>query len=69
LDALAYDLFVKSYGKRTAQESITKLVTWFNSLPVDAREAILSDMTPRAKVAVLQLAIKQLRRRTKKPPA
>jgi hypothetical protein len=63
LDAAAYDLFVKSYGKRTAQESLTRLVRWFNSLPVDAREAILSDMSPTAKEAVLKLAIKQLRRR------
>jgi hypothetical protein len=67
LDAAAYDVFVKSYGKRTAQESLTRLVRWFNSLPVDAREAILSDMSPAAKEAVLKLAIKQLRVRRRRP--
>lgn len=68
-----YDEFVsRTSAKRTAQESLGRLVAWFNSLPVDAQEAILSRMTAASKVMVLKEAIRQLqprpRKRKKKMP-
>jgi hypothetical protein len=63
IESATYDAFRRQHGSRSTQAAITRLVRWFNSLPVDAREAILSDMSPAAKEAVLKLAIRQLRRR------
>jgi hypothetical protein len=61
IDAKVYDQFTAAYGDRTAKAAISKLVDWFNSLPVDAREAILSDMSDESKVKVLRAVIRAMK--------